>query len=58
MRLVLHRTVHSDVDAIMEYYEHVASRELADDFYVELRRCMLDVAERPESLSNRLPATS
>ena len=53
MRLVLHRKVHSDVDAIMEYYERVASRELADDFYAELRRFMLDAVERPESFSTR-----
>jgi plasmid stabilization system protein ParE len=53
MRLILHRQVHSDVDAIMEYYERVASPELADDFYAELRRFMLDTAERPESFSIR-----
>ena len=53
MRLVLHREIHSDVDAIMEYYERVASRELADDFYAELRRFMLDAVERPESFSIR-----
>ena len=53
MRLVLHRAVHSDVDAIMEYYERVASKDLADDFYAELRRFMLDAAERPESFSIR-----
>jgi hypothetical protein len=48
MRLVLHREVHSDADAIMEYYERFASLDLADDFYAELRRFMLK-AERPES---------
>jgi len=53
MRLVLHRKVSSDVDAIMEYYEFIASQELADDFYAELRRFMLDAAERPESFSVR-----
>jgi plasmid stabilization system protein ParE len=53
MRLILHRKVRSDVDAIMEYYERVASRELADDFYAELRRFMLEAAERPESFSIR-----
>ena len=37
MRLVLHPKVHSDVHAIMEYYERVATPELADDFYSELR---------------------
>jgi toxin ParE1/3/4 len=53
MRLVLHREVHSDVDAIMKYYERVASPELADDFYAELRRLMLDASEQPESFSIR-----
>jgi plasmid stabilization system protein ParE len=53
MRLVLHREVHSDVDAIMGYYERVASRELADDFYAELRRFLLDAASRPESFAIR-----
>ncbi len=51
MRLVLHPQVHSDVDAIMGYYESVASRELADDFYTEFRRFLLQAAERPESFS-------
>jgi len=53
MRLILHPKVYSDVDAIMEYYERVASRELADDFYAELRRFMSEAAERPESFSIR-----
>ena len=53
MRLVLHPQVHSDVHAIMEYYERVASPELADDFYSEFRRFMLEAAERPESFSVR-----
>ena len=53
MRLILHRQVHSDVDAIMEYYERIASRELADDFYAELRSFMLAAAARPESFSIR-----
>jgi plasmid stabilization system protein ParE len=53
MRLVLHPNVHSDVDAIMEYYERVASRELADGFYAELRQFMLEAAEWPESFSFR-----
>ena len=53
MRLVLHRKVYSDVDAIMAYYERVASRELADDFYAELRASLLDAAGQPESFSIR-----
>ncbi len=53
MRLVLHPRVHSDVHAITEYYERVASAELADDFYGELRHLMLEAAARPESFSIR-----
>ncbi len=53
MRVILHPKVHSDVDAIMDYYERVASRDLADDFYAELRRFISDAAERPESFSIR-----
>ena len=53
MRLVLHPKVHSDVHTVMEYYERVASPELADDFYSELRRFMLEAVERPESFSIR-----
>jgi len=53
MRLVLHPKVQADVFAIMEYYERVASPELADDFYNELRLFMLKAAERPESFSIR-----
>ena len=37
MQLVLHPKVHADVIKIMEYYEWVATPELADDFYRELR---------------------
>jgi plasmid stabilization system protein ParE len=53
MRVILHPKVHSDVDAIMTYYERVASRELADDFYAELRRFIREAAETPESFSIR-----
>jgi plasmid stabilization system protein ParE len=53
MRLLLHPKVYSDIDEIMEYYERVATRELADDFYSELRYYMQQAAERPESFSIR-----
>jgi hypothetical protein len=33
MRLVLHPKVYSDIAQIMEYYEQVASVDLADEFY-------------------------
>jgi plasmid stabilization system protein ParE len=37
----------------MDYYERVATRELADAFYRELRHAILDAAARPESFSIR-----
>ncbi len=49
MYLVFHPKVYSDIDEIMEYYERVATRELADEFYSELRYYMQQAAERPES---------
>ena len=46
MRLVLHPKVHSDVLKIMEDYERVATSDLADDFYRELRHFMQEAADR------------
>lgn len=40
MRLVLHPKVYSDFDKIMEHYERIATPELADEFYAELRHYM------------------
>ena len=53
MHLVFHPKVYSDIDEIMEYYERVATRELADEFYSELRYYMQQAAERPESFAIR-----
>lgn len=53
MRLVLHPKVYSDIDEIMGYYERIATPELADDFYAELRHYMKQAEERPESFSIR-----
>ena len=53
MRLVLHPELYSDIDAIMRYYEQVATPELADRFYAELRYFMAKAAETPESFSVR-----
>jgi len=55
MRLVLHPKVHSDVSKIMEHYEQVATPELADDFYQELRHFIKEAAKRPESFAVRVP---
>ena len=51
--VVFHPKVYSDIDEIMEYYERVATRELADEFYSELRYYMQQAAERPESFAIR-----
>ena len=53
MRLVLHPKVYSDIDEIMGYYERIGTRELADEFYAELRHYMRQAAERPESFPIR-----
>lgn len=53
MRLVLHPEGYSDIDSIMRYYERVATPELADRFYAELRYFMIKAAETPESFSVR-----
>jgi len=53
MHLVFHPKFYSDIDEIMEYYERVATRELADEFYSELRYYMQQAAERPESFAIR-----
>ena len=53
MRLVLHPKVYSDIDEIMGYYERVATLELAEEFYTELRYFMTKAADKPESFSIR-----
>jgi len=53
MYLVFHPKVYSDIDEIMEYYERVATRELAAEFYSELRYYMQQASERPESFAIR-----
>jgi plasmid stabilization system protein ParE len=53
MRLILHPKAHSDIEAIMEYYERVADSQLAGEFYAELRYCMVQAAEKPETFAIR-----
>jgi plasmid stabilization system protein ParE len=48
MRLVIHPEVFSDISAVMEYYERVATSELAEEFYSELRLFIQRTAEKPE----------
>jgi len=49
MRLQFHKQVASDISRIMDYYEHVAGPELADEFYAELQFFFQKAAESPES---------
>ena len=53
MRPLFHPKVFTDLAAIMEYYERVASPELADDFYREFRLFVKEAVERPESFTIR-----
>ena len=53
MRLEFHRLVASDISRIMDYYEDVAGRQLANDFYAELRSSFKKAAESPEVYSVR-----
>ena len=53
MRLVLHPKVYSDIDRIMAYYEEVATADLANEFYSELRHFIAAAAARPESFAVR-----
>ena len=45
MRLVLHPKVYSDIAQVMEYYERVASADLADEFYAELQQLIREAAK-------------
>lgn len=53
MRLDVHPRVYSDIDRIMERYERVATRQLADEFYAEVRRLMVAAARNPKRFAVR-----
>jgi plasmid stabilization system protein ParE len=53
MRLEVHPRVYSDIDQIMERYERVATRQLADEFYAEVRRLMVAAAKNPKRFAVR-----
>lgn len=53
MRLKIHPKVYADVEEIMVYYEQSATAKLADEFYEEFRRTMLEAARNPASFSIR-----
>lgn len=51
MRLEFHPLISSDISQITRYYKDVAGRQLADDFYNELRTAFLKAAESPHTPS-------
>lgn len=53
MRLDVHPLVYSDIDKIMERYERVATPQLADEFYAEVRRLMVAAANNPKRFAVR-----
>ena len=53
MRVIFHPRVHSDISKVMDYYERVATLELADEFYCEFRAAVKAIAEKPQSVSLR-----
>jgi plasmid stabilization system protein ParE len=53
MHLEFHRQVASDVSRIMDYYEDVAGRRLADEFYDELRAFFQKAANSPQAYDLR-----
>ncbi len=53
MRIVYHPKVYSDLSAIMQYYEEVATAALADEFYHEFKLAVKEAAHRPESFRIR-----
>jgi len=53
MRLEFHRQVASDISRIMDYYEDVGGRQLADEFYIELRAFFQRAADSPETYDIR-----
>ena len=53
MRLEFHRQIASDISGIMDYYEDVAGRQLADEFYNELRFYFQKAADSPETYGIR-----
>ena len=53
MGLEFHSQVASDISHIMDYYEDVAGRQLADEFYSELRAFFQKAADSPEAYDIR-----
>ena len=49
MRLEFHRQVTSDISRIMDYYEDVAGKQLAGEFYTELRSFFQKAPTSPEA---------
>lgn len=53
MKVVFHPRILSDLSKVMDYYERVATRELADEFYCEFRAAVKAIAPKPKTASVR-----
>lgn len=53
MRLEFHPQIAADILRIMDYYEDVGGRQLADEFYIELRHYFLMAADSPKGFTVR-----
>ena len=53
MQVIFHPRVHSDISKVMDYYERVATLELADEFYCEFRAAVKATTEKPQLASLR-----
>lgn len=53
MQLEFHRQIAADISRIMDYYEDVGGRQLAEEFYSELRSFFQMAADSPEGFTVR-----
>ena len=53
MRLEFHHQIASDISRIMDYYEDAGGRQLADEFYIELRAFFQRAANSPDAYDIR-----
>jgi plasmid stabilization system protein ParE len=53
MRLTFHPSVAADIFRIMDHYEEVGGKRLAEEFYAEMRRYFLKARSAPEHYAIR-----
>lgn len=48
MQLIFHPAAYSDLEQIADYYESVVGKDLADDFFEELKSCIFYALRNPQ----------